>query len=614
MAGDETEVLPAPASGVVEASQDRVRPGLSRRSFIGKAAGVVAGLMTRGILPGNIAAREIAPEPEQLAPDKKADSDKKIQIPPELEDAKSLLDEISRYDQTNVEQVWDLEKRFLALCRVYPQKLAEAKQVAAGKAKLTRLYQQLLGPITSVVPESKLSAITYYSYSGQLEDIRLYPTILQRLFSAKLQELKHELPPDALVPAYETMIDYLNKMSSLGTEEKANKELPVKYCSLNVPIQVDEGITPSEAGLALFEIHKERIGKLIQTYRYFKNTCKKIVLYSTKYGQVKKSAPEGYSGMFFVGGKDNDAFGRIWINMDHAALEDEWPEITFAHEAFGHHLSVLTNASLAQVLTPRQFMERLIFEQEILNNPDWGDSDGSIGQLFRARPHIGRSDQFIVDAPSVDREEFMAIITEYPRNLILTNGSFIDAAGSPNIYEKVAGQDASPRPFALGEDKKYRSLKEFYTVYRPILESQSQIGNIQAKLILWGLDNFPNEFANTSFLWGSADNQPGTQFVPRGNNLNGRIWSNYCNFVVVNAVMYHLAFNSDQENTRSLRQYFPRPVWERVEQQALSLRERARNEMFADGVAYSHFFGNRMKETPPYRRGLEHMAWLLIQK
>ena len=52
----------------------------------------------------------------------------------------------------------------------------------------------------------------------------------------------------------------------------------------------------------------------------------------------------------------------------------------------------------------------------------------------------------------------------------------------------------------------------------------------------------------------------------------------------------------------------------KFEELVFYLREQYRNELFAEGVAYSYYFGNRMEEKSPYQKAQEQLASMLVKK
>ncbi|MDP3724257.1 MAG: hypothetical protein Q8R11_01330 [bacterium] len=76
---------------------------------------------------------------------------------------------------------------------------------------------------------------------------------------------------------------------------------------------------------------------------------------------------------------------------------------------------------------------------------------------------------------------------------------------------------------------------------------------------------------------------------------------------VLNVVTYHAFLNGIDE----IRDLVPRQGWRSIEEKIYEMRTRYRAELFAEGASFSYYFGDRMKEKPPYQVGLEHIASLL---
>ncbi|MDO8452391.1 MAG: hypothetical protein Q7S79_01420 [bacterium] len=379
-----------------------------------------------------------------------------------------------------------------------------------------------------------------------------------------------------------------------------------------ITIEMDENIEPSTEGKTAFEEHSRKIEKFLEKFPHFKKLYSRVVLTSWKYGEEKTPNSNTAAGTFSNERVKGEKAKRsvVWVNM--GSGEDVFPEIVFAHEAFGHGLDVSINQELASRLTAKEYIERLNFQYEILNNPDWGNHDQIIPQLFDGKTEPVQDDP-LNDGKPVSTERFREIIREYPRNIIL-HASYPPKGKDPvSICDAVLGKPDDRSWNAEGtkienDQIMYGSLDEFCIDYLPKLEQEATKGGIRSRLILYGLTKFKKELGNTKGIRPAykQDQEKGrtTYFVPHRNYDTATTWSNYCNFIVINAVVYHGFINGNEE----IRSMFSDEEKRWIELRVFHLRDNYRKELFAEGAAFSHFLGDRVQEKPPYRVGLEHIA------
>src|SRR3989344_2554639 len=416
---------------------------------------------------------------------------------------------------------------------------------------------------------------------------------------------------DTLDYLYKLLNDPMNIYVGALPGERASERLGKQQVSIKTSEDVE--LTPE--GRKLFGRHAQRIGSFLERYPYYKKLYSEVVLISFKYGKLKNTLSD--SGTFSTGRAEGDIERNvIVVNMDHASQDsDYWPEVVFAHEAFGHGTDVVLSVDLAARLTPEDYIERLVFQQEILNNPDWGAQEKDIFQLFAKVPVLERDNRFITSGGLVGIKEFMGIITEYPRNIILHNSYPPGSNGNKPVslcdwvvgYPQEEHPKNQPRP-RIGADKSYRNLEDFLVDYMPKLEKDSSTGNIRSRLILWGIKNFKEELGNLKGIWSNGywddTKKKYESYVPNLQYDSADTWSNYCNFIIINAVLYHGFINGVQE----IRSMFSEQEQKILDRRIYTLRKLYRQELFAGGTAYSYFLGERMLEKPPYRVGLEHIA------
>ncbi len=429
----------------------------------------------------------------------------------------------------------------------------------------------------------------------------------------------------------QTWRNHQKDFGSYNTEPDENKEVPVQP-----PIVMDPSITSTEEGKKIFEEHKRKIEQFIRTYKYFNGLSSKIVLASHAYGAWSTTNTNGGTYNAENDTATDRVIGKVWINMDSmfSPNADYWPEKVFAHEAFGHGLDPFFSKDLDGHLTPKDLIERYTHYFQILNNPDWTSYDGSVADLFRQSPNYLSSfrplmgfDSFIKSGRKLTTSEFMTIISEYPRNYILfnglptINGSAPKGGGEISIFDTVLGLPPEPAPALVPQSPaalEVLGYDQFLGHFLPTLKEQANgldTMAIKAQTILYGLGKFKDQLRNTDFLWHNYFNQQG-DFAPTEGKATFGAWVNYLNTVVLNATLYDGFINGDpyfQGWSKEIREKFSRCIVE--------LRKRSREEFFAEGVAWSHYLGERAPDEPanpqkrlPYRLYLEHTANLLLER
>ncbi|GEM_PF-6098939 len=503
-----------------------------------------------------------------------------------------------------------------------------------GRPKLLSYYQQLLGKMETKKPEDLVPFLFEKKYMQSS-----FGTVSQAIFSIKdrlwgnnpdaniITDKKPPIEPDPssksdplpLPPYYGFQLNTLeNHIKTLATQEQERQqEHQLESGRSTVTLHIDPNLEVSEKGQAIFEEHKAKIDKFIGKFPYFRKMFTRIVLTSSKYGDPKDKEKRFSHGGSFSSVKDNGKYvGQVTINMDSS---DENVEVVFAHEAFGHGTDVdmdNISKSLAAYLSPEDYYKRLIYEHEVLNNPDWGDNDSTIPQLFREFQF--QTNPSPNDRSSIGTEHFMSTITDYPRNCLLQNELFWNNDPKRSIIDQVLGNPDPSQPESqtgsrIDTNKLYTTMDDFLKDYMPVLEKDAQAGNIRSKVILSGLRRFQDDFKNRSFLWQPwVTNEKGdletTMPGPRGGI--GTKWSNYCNSVVSNATLYHAFINGEDE----IRLLFNPAQRKRIEDRALELRRAYRRELFAEGTAHDYFYGDRMKHASPYRDSLKQIAHMLDQR
>ncbi len=487
------------------------------------------------------------------------------------------------------------------------------KDPVDGQPKLIKYAKQLIGNMTDdISPEDVIP------FFGQKRELDQY----FRNISALLDNMARGRPllnPDRLSSLYSDLYQtlvYGNELFPIKTAEDKRREKHDDHYDINL----DPQITTTPKGQQKFIADKKAIERFLQTYPYFKRLYTNIQLGSSTYGINKGNQNPNASGTFYshkVWGTRNYR-GEVYVNMDHANVAPYWTEQTFAHEAFGHGADIEINLSLQDRLDESQVIERLAFQYEILNNPDWGGHDESVPQLFKRFPVRRNNHYFIQNANGVTSEQLLGLASEYPRNIIFFNALF--AGDYPQtIYDSVMNK---PQPIlspTQAEPKKeppkraiptatpgyYPSMDSFLQDYRPKLEEAASQGNDQAKIILWGLKKFKADFENYDIVWDPFFKNIQGRFCPT-NDKSAATWSNFFNNIVLNTTLYHVFLNKDDNN--EIQGLFSADQKKLFRERVLELRKVYRWELWAESNGYTHLIGDRMAETPPARVGLAHLA------
>lgn len=378
-------------------------------------------------------------------------------------------------------------------------------------------------------------------------------------------------------------------------------------------VEMGGGIMVTDEGKKAFAEDVEMVWRVMGTYPkgFFDALSTKFVLYSTRYGKIDAQQTRG-TGEYFprrdrVQGK---TLANISIDMDH--LGGLYPDLVLPHE-ITHAMDPSLNTTLAEILTDKEYIERLTHVFQIMNNPDWAGHDGSVQQLFRRTPNLREDRAFVDSGCRVTTNQFVAASTEYPRNDLIHSARLVSGYLKvlkflPGLFEKVMGvkfrQLSVPLPRA---EPFYPDLDSFLEAYEPRLQEWSKNGGLEAKIILSGLRRFKESFKNRNFLWQRYSENGAV--VPSQSGAVESVWVNYLNDIVLNATLYHGAINNDPE----FKEWVPDPRRRReCILEAVRLRLHARQEAFAEGGGWSHKFGSRLLEKPPFRVYEEEMANTLL--
>lgn len=399
-------------------------------------------------------------------------------------------------------------------------------------------------------------------------------------------------------------------------------QIPEKrqFPAQRLTIQPTSPIESEEAQLE-FERNKKQIEAFIDTFPLFRKIYSNILLYKDSYGIPKPDILKGKGGITLSSFTKASNLPVCMMNLDHIDTNVGSLQKQFAHEAFGHAGSILPfpkyersiyeegNKTLAEALNPEGYIERLTFELEILNNPDWADHSATLTDILNDQ-------QISEDTGPLSTADFNVIIRSYPREYTF----------DPNV-KRVVLRDImrelqipalpATQAFVDKHSKDYSSFYDFIIDSSDALQKEAATGNVEAKIILWGLTNFPDEFARfapsiqTMDLPDDSDMQNQKEVLL--SNTTGEEYALYCKTFVTNMALYQAFMNgTDTKGEGSIRQLIPQDAKHPLALALFSLRIRYLTELWAEGVAFSHT--QPTVDQPPYREGLKQLAWLLVDE
>lgn len=124
---------------------------------------------------------------------------------------------------------------------------------------------------------------------------------------------------------------------------------------------------------------------------------------------------------------------------------------------------------------------------------------------------------------------------------------------------------------------------------------------MRARVLSAGVGEYTREFGHDAML---------IDPVVTGADRSGAAWAKRVNALFANVVVYHLFLNGGIGGT-DYRTYFTPSERLELERRVYEKRALYRGELWADGIAYGHHFGDRLQESP-YRDALRHIASMLV--
>jgi hypothetical protein len=474
-----------------------------------------------------------------------------------------------------------------------------------GASTLTGETEKVLGKMMHLKPRD---VIPFYADVARLEDgkagIGEELEGARRLIGSTSASERADYYSD-LQQSLDSGRDYLDQAT--GTEAK-------EICrSREQRVLMDPNIIPSPEGRAEYERDTAILRRELATMDAFKGVCAAFVIYSPRYGELKEPTIfEIINGLYR---SDKPKNSRVYsgvhlLSRDTISPKGKFgPEMTVYHEAFGHGLSVFTSRALQGLLTPDQLVERATYEMQVLNNRDWVPGDGSVPEIFAGSPRV-KMEEYMATADKIDPSVYKGLIWEYPvrrllepdlylriapdKTLEAVEGSIFDVAWS-------AGGENFLRPVKpAGLKPGYSSWQAFVADYMPMLADAAGKFNSRARILHTGLGEFKDKFDNDLILGGMV--------ADRG-DLSTEAWLRRMDIPVANAIAIHL-FSRGELGGVDYRNRFSRDEQEAAEGMVYGKRMLSKGEVWAEGVAFSHFFGTRL-QGDPFRRSLEHVASLI---
>lgn len=393
--------------------------------------------------------------------------------------------------------------------------------------------------------------------------------------------------------------DFLNQ--STGEDAKA-------VCSTkDQRIILDPGIISTEEGRAEFAADAALLRRELATMPAYKDVCSAFVISSPRYGEREEGSIFEVVNGLYTSEKPSGSpvyYGVHLLSRDPVSTKGRFgKEMVVFHEAFGHGLSVFTSKALQGLLTPEQLVERATYEMQVLNNPDWAGNDGTLPEVFARYPRVNVED-YMANADKIDPTVFRGLIRDYPLARLLEPATYLEQNADGEIEAKdgsmfdviwTSFDDRFLRPVKPeGLKPGYDSMGAFLTDYMPVLADAASHQNARARILHSGLGEFKGVLE--ARVIGVDD----TSTVA---------WLDRVNIPIANAVLYHLFLNGNIGGV-DLRNRLDGQEREWAEAMVYEKRTLFRGELWAEGTAFSHFFGTRL-QGDPFRKSLEHIAAML---
>lgn len=393
--------------------------------------------------------------------------------------------------------------------------------------------------------------------------------------------------------------DFLNQAT--GEDAKA-------VCrSKDQRIVLDPGIVSTPEGNVEFYADAALLARELSTVPAYRNVCSAFVISSPRYGEREQgSIFEDVNGSFSSVKPAGSLvyYGVHLLSRDPISNKGRFgKEMVAYHEAFGHGLSVFTSKALQGLLTPEQLVERATYEMQVLNNRDWAGNDGTLPEILTRYPRVQVED-YMANADKIDPTIFRGLIRDYPLARLLEPATYLEQDADGEVEAKNGSMfdviwssldSRFLRPVkAEGLKPGYDSWGAFVADYMPVLADAASHSNARARILHSGLGEFKGVLEER--VAGVAD-------------TSTEAWLDRVNIPVANAILYHLMLNGNIGGA-DLRNRLDGQEREWAEGLVNEKRTLFRAELWAEGTAYSHFFGTRL-QGDPFRGSLEHIASML---
>lgn len=535
--------------------------------------------------------------------------------------------------------------------------LTEKREKDPSQPSLKALFQKRLGSIDpahiaveETIPFYANKFFLRWSFNGikgALEEIH------QLKMAGRQQEAK---------AVYSVVDEHLQKQKAIFSPLEEGQEYgkcfdQVKFKAIKT-IKVDnQGRTQvsfledeemTQEGRANFEKGINYVQELRSTFPYLDRSCTNFWLYDPEYGSEENGLSGSELGGFIPSKNErNQWVGNIILLMNLRSLDPMILERTFNHEAIIHWGSAETNPNLLHSLRPEDVIDKLVYELQIVQNPDYANVSFDIPTLFKRLPLKGRDLKFLKEANGITTEEFVGITTEYPRNVLvhnlyevkfplarlgeldeyyLQNGSVPGRLNwaarreglesdevllsSQSVLEKFAQEVIFSHTYGQAQfsiDTQFDSWDHFVNDVRPLLESTSAQGYSKSKVTLWGIDKFSGFFKNYDFIWLRRDPFFKIPARPTTEDKSVEAYLRYLDRVAY-LTLGHAVYHNDLE----IRALFTDKEWRDLSIHYFLSKRQADWEVLAEGGADAHYFGKRVKEKTPYTGFLEDLAYKLV--
>ncbi len=479
-----------------------------------------------------------------------------------------------------VEQRKDYEKKMPILSQLI--KITRETKNDQGQSLLLSLYQKQLGNTRFIKPEDICPF--FVSKDEIQQDYSLDNSQIAQIEAAQragdTEKVKQSWEPlkNRLVGSFKR--DDLGAIVELPDQPIENEQDSLG----KIKFGVAGGFLNNPQAKEIFSVDKQRIEKILKNYPMLQNFETRILLASASYSREGVNAEEaGHFRLIKVKGQDR-YYLEITMDVNPATEEgSENLDISFRHEYLGHSFDIASNQALMYLLPPQVVHDLFVLRQQILLDSTWGDQI-SLSQILNRDTKRLNNQQFLAGQTSLNPDDLRDIATIYPKGIIL--GASPLPGFSIGLIDVISTQISQAEPIKLDKGV-YSSYDELVEEYKQKLRDRVTKGDIKAKVALWGLEQRGDVFKQA--------------FKPRVDTLGGtKALKEYLDYFVPNLTAYEAFVDST-----AAKDMFNDSEQKRGEGVVARLKQKFDSEVWAEDVAFSTYFGDRLTEKIPYTKQLE---------